>query len=382
MNSITNNFISSKKLQLNPDKCSQIHIGKKSTKCPDLKVQNKPMKKADQEKYLGDIIHKSGKPHATIVERIAKGYGIASNIIAIITDIPLGKRRVQIGLELRQAWFINGILFNSEVWPKINKSDIEDLEKIDHLILRKILGAHSKSPVEMLYLETSSLPIPYIISSRRAIYLQTILKRSDQELTKKVYVAMKNDPNKGDWSELVWQDMQSMQINIQEKDITNMNETEYKKFIKSKIRSWAFKDLRLIQMRHMKVRDITFQNLEKAQEYLSCSEFTNSDVSLLYNLRCQTVKNIKDNFHNMYQGQDLKCDLCETENDTQMHILRCTSLMTSRNTTVKYDHIFGSLQEQKAVIVLYSALMEEREGLLEEGTSLPGLNNSGPMGIN
>ena len=49
-----------------------------------------------------------------------------NSIIAIITDIPLGKRRVKIGLKLRQAWFINGILFKSEAWSKINKSDIED----------------------------------------------------------------------------------------------------------------------------------------------------------------------------------------------------------------------------------------------------------------
>ena len=54
------------------------------------------MKNSDQEKYLGDFINKDGKQHATIVERISKGYGIVGNILPLINDIPLGYRRVEI----------------------------------------------------------------------------------------------------------------------------------------------------------------------------------------------------------------------------------------------------------------------------------------------
>ena len=39
-------------------------------------VHNKEMKVSDQDKHLGNIVHKNGKPHATIVERISTGYGI------------------------------------------------------------------------------------------------------------------------------------------------------------------------------------------------------------------------------------------------------------------------------------------------------------------
>ena len=37
---------------------------------------------------------------------------------------------------------------------------------------------------------------------RRLIYLQTILKRSDDEITKKVFECQRNNPVKGDWSEM------------------------------------------------------------------------------------------------------------------------------------------------------------------------------------
>ena len=34
---------------------------------------------------------------------------------AILQDIPLGKRKTQIGLTLRQAWFLNGCFFATPV---------------------------------------------------------------------------------------------------------------------------------------------------------------------------------------------------------------------------------------------------------------------------
>ena len=67
------------------------------------------MRNSEREKYLGDIIHKDGKHHGTVVERLSKGYGIVENILALLSDIPLGHRKIQTGLELRQAWLLNGI---------------------------------------------------------------------------------------------------------------------------------------------------------------------------------------------------------------------------------------------------------------------------------
>jgi hypothetical protein len=118
------------------------------------------MKCSEKEKYLGDFINKDGKQHATIVDRISKGYGIVANIIALISEIPLGHRKIEIGLELRQAWLLNGILYNSEIWQKLTEKDKEDLMKIEKYLLKSIIAAHSKVPSEQLYLETGTLSIP------------------------------------------------------------------------------------------------------------------------------------------------------------------------------------------------------------------------------
>ena len=75
---------------------------------------------------------------------------ILAHIRAMLEDVPLGNKRLEIGLTLREAWFINGTLYNSEVWCSYKTEDLKVLEVLDRKILREITGAHSKAPWEML----------------------------------------------------------------------------------------------------------------------------------------------------------------------------------------------------------------------------------------
>ena len=104
------------------------------------------MDNSNQETYLGDKIDKSGKIKPTIDSRVARGYGDVTNILAIVNEVPLAHWRVEAGLQLRQAMFINGTLFNSEAWQGITDGEIEQLEKVDEALLRGLLKAHSKVP--------------------------------------------------------------------------------------------------------------------------------------------------------------------------------------------------------------------------------------------
>ena len=116
LNQTVNTFMELKKLKLSEDKCSKIHIGKKLSTCPTHFVHGSEMKTSEKEKYLGDIINNKANSKDTIEDRIARGNAILSQMTAILSDIPLGKRRTEAGIELRHAWFLNGCLFNSEIW--------------------------------------------------------------------------------------------------------------------------------------------------------------------------------------------------------------------------------------------------------------------------
>ena len=219
LNSAINTFIDLEKLTLSKKKCHNIHIGKQNVKCPALKVHGNKMENSTQERYLGDIVHNSGTNKASIDKRKSRGYGITSEILAIVNEIPLAHLKIQAGLSLRQAMLANGILFNSEAWHGVTKKDIITLEKVDEALLRGLLQAHSKIPLEALFLETKSVPLHYIAASRRIMYLYNILQKDKNEIVHRVIEAQKSDPNPGDFVLLMKEDCEGIGLIMSEKEI-------------------------------------------------------------------------------------------------------------------------------------------------------------------
>ena len=273
-NGVINGFIESKKLTLSHSKCHRIHISKnpkKNKECKDLKVHGEKMSNSDKEKYLGDIIDNTGKCRATIKERQKKGYGIVAEILAILSEIPLGQYRMEIGLLLRQAMLVNGMLFNSEAWHAITEEELRMMESVDEHLLRSLVKGHSKTSIEFLYLESGALPNRFLISSRRLLFLQTILKRPAEELTHQVYSAQKSDPVKGDFAKLIQSDLELIG-GVSEEHIKTCSKTILKSEIKAKIRSAAFKYLREKQKQHSKIKEFQYTKLE-TQEYMKSPLF-------------------------------------------------------------------------------------------------------------
>ena len=97
-------------------------------------------------------------------------------------------------------------MFNSEAWSDSTEKDVSDIEKIDEYLLRSLLKGHSKGPLEMLHLETGTLPVKFVISKRRLMYHHNIVSRDTSELVHRVYSAQKRDPLKQDWYSLLQKD--------------------------------------------------------------------------------------------------------------------------------------------------------------------------------
>ena len=87
-----------------------------------------------------------------------------------------------------------------------------------------------------------------------------------------------------------------------------MNQTQYKTLIKQKVRDAAYMEFKEQQAVHEKGRLLEHKKLSKPQDYLLTNRLTNKQASLLYNLRCQTVSDLRDNFHSQYP--DIKCLVC------------------------------------------------------------------------
>ena len=327
------------------------------------------MGESSQETYLGDRIHKSGKLKHTIDARVARGYGAITTILAIINEIPLAHWRVQAGLQLRQAMFLNTILVNSEAWHDITDMEIEQLEKVDEALLRGIINAHAKVPIEALFLETGSIPIRFIIKSRRFNFLKNILKREDEELIKEVFNAQKESPIDGDFYKLVTSDLEKVNLTISENDICNTNKEALKKTVKIKVRKAAFEELIKAKNNHSKMSGTTYKSLE-LQNYMKSPLFDNESVTMLFALKTRTVRGIKNDFRGMFN--DNQCPLGCGKYDTLQNVLVCPVLnshMKSNNiarTKAKYEDIFSEdILKQKEITPLYNQLMYIREELMK-----------------
>ena len=151
------------------------------------------------EKYLGDIICKTGKNDKTIEERTKKGYGIINQILSILQEQCFGKYFFIVAKILRESLFINSILLNSETWYNLSKKNIDDLEELDNLLLKKIFEVPSSVPTVMLHLELGTTPIRFILKTRRMMFLHYILHEEENSLLHQFLVAQMNEPHPGDW---------------------------------------------------------------------------------------------------------------------------------------------------------------------------------------
>ena len=113
-----------------------MHISPNKENCQLLKVHNTDMLTAVTQTYLGDTICSSGYNTVNINERCKTGHKAISQIKSLLNDANFGKFAVQTGLLLRDSTFVSKMLLNSEVWHSLTKSQIEDLEVIDRILLR------------------------------------------------------------------------------------------------------------------------------------------------------------------------------------------------------------------------------------------------------
>ena len=141
---------------------------------------------------------------------------------------------------------------------------------------------------------------------RRLLYLQTILKRSEDELSHQILLAQKDDPSPGDFVNLVAKDLQDMDINMSFKDVKEMRADTFKALTKKKTRHTAFKQLKSLQSKHSKIRSIKYDEL-RCQPYMTSPIFTNEEVNLLQSLRSRSIQ-CKVNFKGL-NGDDLSCPL-------------------------------------------------------------------------
>ena len=69
----------------------------------------------------------------------------------------------------------------------MTKTEIEELEVLDRMLLKRILSGPNSTPTTALFLETGCMSITTIIKARRVNYLQYLVKLPKEEMLSKFF---------------------------------------------------------------------------------------------------------------------------------------------------------------------------------------------------
>ena len=293
------------------------------------------MNEVHEKKYLGDIISKDGSNKSNIKDRTNKAQGNVIKIVKGLTERPYGKHFFKAAKLMREGKLISGLLTNSESCINVTKKDIEDLEKPDICLLRKIMSKSGNPSKCFLQLELGIIPVKFVMMQKRMSFLYYILNESMDSIVNQVYITQKEDSRKGDFIQLTNEDRVTLNIEYEDDEIKSMTKQTWKKLVKEKVKVAAFAELRKDNSTKEKTKEIQFEEL-KLSSYLADNERT-SLSQIVFSIRSKTL-DIKE--YQPWRYENNLCIACGITSETMNHFVLCNSY---RNKPCKdWTKIYGS----------------------------------------
>ena len=201
--------------------------------------------------------------------------------------------------------------------------------------------------------------------SRRLNFLQYILKEEEHTLIHSFLVAQIENPLKGDWWELVMQDIIELNLNLSLSEIKQMSKEMFKNKVKTHVNEAAFVWLNNEKQRSKKIQNMKYSKLY-IQNYLLSEKLSIRQRKFLTHLRGKMVK-VKTNFSRMHEN--VFCPLCfqmgYNYDDSQEHLLQCISLCNTGDidTGTQYTDIYSESPEKYEKVTL---IIEQKLKLREK----------------
>ena len=371
LNVYVNTKIELKKLNFHvPDsngltKCHKLHIGMKTKTCPELKVHGCKMEEVLDDVYLGDVIMHNGRNTKNVQKRVSRGLGLISQVINLLESVSFGRHYIEIGLLLRESMFLSSMLYNVEVWYDISKAEVKEFERLDLILLRKILKVPNSTPKVALYLELGLVPINFLLKGRRIRYLHYLLSKETDGMLGKFFWAQWRNPVKGDWVTTVKDDMADLgfsDIN----EIKLLSKYRIKVTVKQRVKELALNHLQEKLLSSSKMKHLRYYQLE-LQDYFKHHHLSVDDMRGTFRFRVR-MHSFGENYRR--DNNDTLCPLCFSHIDSQDYLNECTTIKTNFKVD-NSDHIKNIYSQHQSVnsIKLVLEMLKFRDKLLEGTTA-------------
>ena len=301
---------------MNPKKESE----KESEKYQILKTRVKrgEIKRTNEYKFLGEWYTEKGDGEKSIQEKENKSKGIAAQIKYYGDPYRVGDMSIQVKMQIFRSTAIQTIYHEIEGWSKINKKQVEKLEKIQKNLLTTILELPASTPYLGLLSEMGIWPFKYLVEYKKVMLLHQIITTKKTRFITEIIEDQIKDTWEGCWTEQTKEICQKYELEIN--DIRNKTKEQLKKTMKDKI--------------DKELNELIKKESKEKTKLRFCSDFKQKEYTMNGRINNQTVKNILKLRMNMFElkcnykgiSKSETCDLCKKYRDTTEHLFECKKI--------------------------------------------------------
>ena len=303
---------------------------KKHKDYSDIKVNvnRGEIEQTKEYKYLGEWYNEKGDNSLSLAKRKEKISYYIKEIRKYGNQYQLGKYAIAARLKIYKTVIIPAIYHNIETWSCISKSEMEELEKIQAKILKKITEQRITTPYYGLLSELGVWPIEQLIDLRKVMLLHNIMTSKGERLIKEIITEQIKRPWRGCWMETTSNICKKYSIDIEK--ITELTKDGLKHIMKEKINKSLEKLIKEMATSKTKLRFVTNFN---QKSYINDLQY--QDTITMIKIRMNMIET-KCNYKGKFKNK-LICDMCEEESDTTEHILQCK--VTQPTPSIKVEEI-------------------------------------------
>ena len=274
------------------------------------------VKRKQQDKYLGQILHEEGlrkSVEATIKDRIGKIKGAIYLTAQIVDSFEMqAMGGLMAAKYLWEGAIVPSLLSGAGTWMSISSREEEMCEELQELFWRTVLQVPRGGPKVMLRAETGSMKMKQRIQKQKLMLARKI-RSQNNSLAKAIY----EEQLYMGWPGLAKEATEiCKQIGVADVNEKSIDKNE----IEDGIFYLNYKDMKAEMEMYEKLEDIKHEDFRKEQEYMHGKPV--EKARLAYRIRTKLVNRVKMNFKNMYKN-NLKCETCKDENETQEHVMVC-----------------------------------------------------------
>ena len=154
------------------------------------------------------------------------------------------------------------------------------LEQIDEMFFRKLFSLAKSAPREGMYIECGKMPLKFVTWIRQIMFYWHILQKDENELLHKFLTAQKITNSSKDWFHQVRKNMDKINLNLTDEQITNISKEGLKRIVKVKVETFALNYLNQIKQSHTKTKQLTLKQFSPS-EYLMSADLNIEQVQTL-----------------------------------------------------------------------------------------------------